>query len=434
MTSHLCCIIKTMKLNIYFKNSIFFLLILFSTAIFVFAQTQNFPAPRQEKLLNGTKLLVWTDAKAEKVFIKLRIHSGSAFDPQGKEGVMQLLSDILFPNETIKEFFIDDLGGKLEIMTNYDYIQINASGNSDKFLTIMETLATAVTNPSINKESTEKVRAALITKIKELEKNPSYVADQAVAKRLLGNFPYGRPQLGSLESLAKIDFADLLLAEQKFLTADNATIAISGNVRADFALRATKRLFGGWLKSDKKVPATFTQPDAPNKEKLVIELSNLEKEYTRSANNAPARNEKNYFAFEILEQVWQKMICPKSQFNYQPHLLRGFFVIDGINPINELPINGCSRGGSYLLIKDGKVIFPPIPQNLFDEAKSKIISDFTNNLADTWLDVETFKLNSVKDDLQKVYNVTLSDVQNIAETLVNEPSVSVVLKPTETKQ
>ncbi len=426
-----------MKFNIYFKNSIFFLLILFSTTIFVLAQTQNFPAPREEKLLNGTKLLVWTDAKAEKVVVKLRIHSGSAFDPQNKEGVMQLLSDILFPNDSIKEFFTDDLGGNLEITTNYDYIQINASGNSDKFLSIMETLATAVTNPLINKETTPIVRAALLAKVIELEKDPSYVADQAVVKRLLGNFPYGRPQLGSSESLAKIDFADLLLADQKFLTADNATISISGNVKADFALRVTKRLFGGWLKADKKVPATFTQPEAPDLKKLVVELPNLEKEYIRSAQTAPARKDNDYYAMRIFENVWQKLVCQKTQFKYQPHLLRGFFVISENNAtppnISELPINECSRGGAMLLFKDGNATFPTISQTLFDETKTKVINELGNNLADSWLDIETFKLVSVKDEVKKANSVTISDVQKIAEKILNEPNVSVIFKAIETR-
>jgi len=217
-----------MKFNKYFKNFALFLLILFAAAIYSTAQAQNFPSPRENKLLNGTKLLVWSDTKADKVAVKIRVHSGSAFDPLGKEGVMQLLSDILFPTVSTKEFFTEDLNGSFEIVSNYDYIQINASGDADKFLTILETLAPVVTNPQINKELTEKVRAALLARVQELEKNPSYVADQAAAKRLLGNFPYGRPQLGSSESLAKIDFADLLMAEQKFFTADNATITISG--------------------------------------------------------------------------------------------------------------------------------------------------------------------------------------------------------------
>ena len=79
------------------------LILLLATAAFWTAGTaQKLPEPRQEKLLNGLKLLMWPDAKADKVWVKIRIHSGSAFDPQGKEGVMKLLSDSFFPSETVK--------------------------------------------------------------------------------------------------------------------------------------------------------------------------------------------------------------------------------------------------------------------------------------------------------------------------------------------
>ena len=53
--------------------------------------------PQKEQLLNGLKVLMWPDSKADKVWVRIRIHAGSAFDPQGKEGVMQLLADNLFP-------------------------------------------------------------------------------------------------------------------------------------------------------------------------------------------------------------------------------------------------------------------------------------------------------------------------------------------------
>src|SRR5260221_9837605 len=72
---------------------------------------QSIPAPRQEKLLNGLKILMWSDAKANNVSVKIRIRAGSAFDPQGREGVMQMLADNIFPTETTREFFKDDLGG-----------------------------------------------------------------------------------------------------------------------------------------------------------------------------------------------------------------------------------------------------------------------------------------------------------------------------------
>jgi zinc protease len=441
-----------MKFNTYFKKFTFFSILSLLTVFSVFAQTPNFPEPREEKLLNGAKLLVWNDAKAEKVTIKIRIHSGSAFDPQGKEGTMQLLSDILFPNESARDFFTDDLGGNLEVITNYDYIQINASGNTDKFLTILETLATAVTNPQINKETTGKVRTALLLKVKELEKNPSYVADQAVAKRLFGNFPYGRPQLGSSESVAKIDFADILFADQKFLTADNSTIAITGNVKADFALRATKRLFGGWLKADKKVPATFAQPDKFDPKELLIEMPNLDKSFTTTATNTVGRSDKDYWATQILSKHWRKTYCfnnesSRGDLNYEPHLLRGIYFIRSSeiltkNEVNTTPNISMSSGqcSFFNLMNNGKSSYPTITQNEFDTLKQEVIADFqgklqpSTNLLDLTLDIETYKLSSVRDELQKLNAVTLADLQRVEENVRKQPVAIVkITKPTEQK-
>jgi predicted Zn-dependent peptidase len=91
------------------------------------AQRPGGPAPRQEKLLNGLKVLMWSDPAATEVRVSIRVHSGSAFDPQGKEGVMQLLADSIFPTAASKSFFTEDLGGGIEVITNYDYIQVNGA-------------------------------------------------------------------------------------------------------------------------------------------------------------------------------------------------------------------------------------------------------------------------------------------------------------------
>ncbi|HEY0459068.1 MAG TPA: pitrilysin family protein [Pyrinomonadaceae bacterium] len=433
-----------MKFNKYFKN--FALLLLLTAFVCLNARAQTFPAPRESRLLNGTRLLVWNDAKAAKVTVKLRIHSGSAFDPFAKEGVMQLLSDILFPTESTKEFFAEDLNGSFEIVTNYDYIQINTTADADKFLTVLETLAPVVTNPQINKETTEKVRAALLARVKGLENNPSYVADQTVAKRLFGNFPYGRPQLGSSESLAKIDFADILLAEQKFFTADNATIAISGNVNADFALRATKRLFGGWLKSDKKVPATFAQPDAPTANQVKVEMPNIDKTYITTAIDTVGRSDRDYWATQALSKIWKQKYCfnaasQTGELSYEPHLLRGIYYIrKNVTATENLPVSSGSCA-AFGLSADGKTVFQPITQADFETVKQSIFTDFQqktltpSGLLDVWLDAETYKLVSAKDELQKINAVTLSDVQRVEEKMRKQPTVTVSLtKQQEQKQ
>src|ERR1044072_8704073 len=180
-----------MRIKKYFIKITVLAIFLFHLAAFAPAQTTN--APRQEKLLNGLKLLVWSDKNAPKTNVSLRIHSGAAFDPAGKEGAMALLSDVLFPNLAQFEYFSEDLGGNLGITSTYDYIQIDASGDNDKILEILETLAQAITQPQIDKDTTAKIKTQRLEQLKTFEAAPQYVLDHAVIKRLFGNYPYGRP-------------------------------------------------------------------------------------------------------------------------------------------------------------------------------------------------------------------------------------------------
>ena len=401
-------------------------------------------APRQEKLLNGMKLLVWNAPAEAKVSVKLRVHSGAAFDTLGKEGTMALLADTLFPTAAAKEFFTEDLGGSLDVTSNYDYIQINATANNEQFLTMLETLANAVTNAQTDKETTAKVRAAHLEKIRELEKNPSYVADRAVAKRLFGDFPYGRPPLGTSESIAKIDFADLTLAKQRFLTADNATLAIVGNVKPDLAYRAVRRFFGAWTQADKRVPATFKQMDAPVAKEFSIELPNAEKYSTRAAFVSVARSDKDFYAMRVLTDIWQNQFCysdaaKNGAAKFESYLLRGAYVVAQDKPYsdkNESPAAG-RNPCLLLLVKDGKTVYPPISPNDFADGKARITAEYQQKIqtladsAEMWLDVDTFRLVSVKDEMSKLSSVTLADVRRVAEELQKQPIVSVVVKKSE---
>jgi len=433
--------IYIMKFKSRLKFFTILLAFLFASAGIVAAQTIKTATPTQEKLLNGMKLLVWNAPAAPKVSVKLRIHSGAAFDTLDKEGTMAMLAEILFPTEAAKEFFAEDLGGSLDITSNYDYIQIDATANDEQFLTMLETLANAVINAQTDKETTTKVRAAQIEKIKRLEKDPSYIADQAVAKRLFGDFPYGRPQMGTSESIAKIDFADLTLAKQRFLTADNATLAVTGDVKPDLVYRAARRFFGSWTQADKRVPATFRQPVIPDTKDLLIEIPNADNYFSRFATMVGARNDKDFYTTQILTRIWQNQFCYNNasksvKSKFESNLLRGIYIVSIDNSYSdrtEPPRTG--RNPCLLTLeRDGKIIYPPITQNDFDAAKSQVSAEYqqktqsTSNLAEMWLDVDTFKLASIKDETAKLNNVSFTDIQRVAENLQKQPTVKVIVK------
>lgn len=389
--------------------------------------------PRQESLLNGLKILMWNVPNADKVGLKIRIHGGSAFDPQGKEGVMRLLAENIFPTPESRDFFKDDLGGSLEIVDNYDYIQINASASPGQFLPLLETIARAVSTPTIDKETTVKLRAEQVERIKQLEKDPAYVADMAAAKRLLGTFPYGRPVNGTTDSLARIDFADLIDARQRFLTADNATLAIYGNFDPDLAYKASRRYFGSWLKSDKRVPSTFKQPDPPPGGAQIIASPVPGNFEVRFVARGYSINDKDYAASNVLARIIENRLKEKvpAEFRSNVHVrsegrtLPGIIFI-GMSGISS-PDNTKIEGNEMV----SAVIRSPITGAEFNAAKSAFVDEWNRRDAvDRWLDIDTYKMVAIGAQNQTVTNLTVADVQRVADILsAKDVAVVVVSTP-----
>ena len=407
-------------------------LILFSlVAPAIFSQT--LPAPKQEKLLNGLRVLMWPDAKASNTSIKVRIHAGSAFDPQGKEGVMQLLADNIFPNEAAREFFVEDLAGGLDVVSNYDYIEINASSKPDSFLTMLETISNAVANPTIDKETTARLRTGLSAKVAALEADPKYVADMAAAQRLLGTFPYGRPEDGSTGSLQTIVFADLVDAKSRFLTADNATITVSGNFDRDLGFRAIRRYFGAWLKSDRKVPSAFRQPDEPPTSVLNLVSPVPNAAAIRFATRGVARKDKEFPASILFTSILETrlkarvpVIHSKDLFvRNSVHTLPGIITIGFAADKDDVgKANGKIEASDLI----GKALSDPITEAEFQIAKSQFQAIWAKRDAPaTWLDVDTYKLVNAETDYRLADSVTINDVSAFAEKLRKQPFVVVVL-------
>ena len=73
---------------------------------------------------------------------------------------------------------------------------------------------------------------------------------------------------------------------------------------------------------------------------------------------------------------------------------------------------------------------PKRPLASFFLYKQEVYDDFNKkNLTDLWLDVDTYKLASVKDDTQNLKNVALADIQKIFERLKNSPEVNILFSP-----
>ena len=300
------------------------------------ATAQTNQSPDRDHLLNGLTILYGNRPGDPNVLLKLRINSGAAFDLAGKAGTMALLADAMFPEASTREYVTEQLGGRLDVATTYDSIDITLSGKASELERMIELMRNAVLNLNLSPENVATLREARIRQLSE-KQSASVIADRAVAARLFGTYPYGSPAEGTIESVGKIERADLMMARERFVNAENATLAVIGGVERTRLMRAVRQILGPWQKGDRIVPATFRQPGAVDDRILLIDQPVAKDVQVRIAVRGLSRSDPDVVAAAqlafIADQRWRSAVPEIStSVRHEAHALSGTFVFAATAP------------------------------------------------------------------------------------------------------
>ncbi len=397
----------------------------------VFAQTV--PAPERETLLNGLKILYWQQPGNPNVALKLRIHSGAAFDLADKAGMMALLSDALFPDPSTRDYVTEVLGGRLEVNTSFDAIEVTLTGKASELERMIDLLRGAVITTQLSADNVTALRNARIKMLSDKPPTAFEVANAAIAARLFGGFPYAHPVEGTVASVTKLERADLMLARERFLNADNASLAVIGGIQKARMMRALRQLLGPWAKSERSIPSTFRQSMAPDTRVLVIKHASDGNTEIRLAVRGLACSDNDSLAANLLAYIvrdrWRRLQALSSiSVRHENHFLPGMFILSAaVNTENAA--RGVSEAQDVMraLATTG-----PTPTEL-EQARALLLADVSNQLAqpesvaDAWLDVDTF--NSPRPDMiaTLVRGLSASDVQRVATRLFKDAPVATVV-------
>ena len=260
--------------------------------------------PERFELLNGLRVLLLARPGDQDVLLKLRSIAVRPLTSRAK--VAAWLCSAICSFRPCHKFFSEEMQGRLNVVTDYDSITITLQGRTREFEKIVEILRNALVTTQLTPENVAKARSGRIKIIKDTSISSSALADRAIAARLFGDFPYGRPSTGTAESLERIERGDLMLARERFLNPNNATLVIIGGVDHQRASRALRQLLGGWRKSERVIPATFQQPAVPDGRILIMNAPTEQSAEVRLAVRGLARSDPDLQAAELLAVIARK--------------------------------------------------------------------------------------------------------------------------------
>nr|HEV8011873.1 pitrilysin family protein [Bradyrhizobium sp.] len=216
------------------------------------ASSPSQAATKIQHLVSPGGIEAWfvQDATVPLIAMEYAFGGGAAQDPADKPGVGSLVSDLLdegsgdLDSKTFHER-LDRRAIELSFSSARDYFHGSLRMLKDTRDEAFDLLRMSLTSPHFDDADVERIRAQVISNLRSESSNPGALASRKFLEIAFRNHPYGRPPDGTLESIPRIDVADLKDYVRRVLAKDTLKIAVVGDIDAATLGQLLDRTFGG---------------------------------------------------------------------------------------------------------------------------------------------------------------------------------------------
>jgi len=199
-------------------------------------------------LPNGMKLIICEGHNVNLVAIDIWVRAGSINESAENCGVSHFVEHMVFkatkkygPGQIDRE--MEGVGAEVNGGTSKDYVHFYTTVASEYLGTALDVLSDAITNAQFRQEDMDKERRVVLDEIAGSDSDPSKVAVNLFARTAYGSHPYGRPAVGTRESVMRLKREDLLSYYSKYYNPENTCVVVAGDVNPKDAEAAVVRAF-----------------------------------------------------------------------------------------------------------------------------------------------------------------------------------------------
>jgi zinc protease len=258
-------------------------------------------------LPNGLQVVVVLHHEQPAVSMRLLIRAGGASDPKGKLGLAHLAASLLDQGTTTKSATetndaIDFIGGAMGAGAGTDLTYVNMVVMKDSFEAGLRMLSDMTRHPGFAQAEIDRQKQQTLSGLQVSYQDPGYVANAVFDRLVYGFHPYGLPQTGTPESLAGIGRDDLIGFHTRYFAPNNAILAIVGDVTADEAFIAAKKVFSDW-ESHEVAADQYIELPAPTRRVIVINKPDSVQTEVRVGHLGIQRKHPDYMALNLAIRI-----------------------------------------------------------------------------------------------------------------------------------
>jgi zinc protease len=234
------------------------------------SSTPSHAAAKIQHLISPGGIEAWfvQDATVPLIAMEYAFGGGATQDPADKPGVGNLVASL-----------IDEGSGDLDSKTFHERldrraIELSFTSTRDTFRGSLrmlkdtrdeafDLLRMSLTSAHFDAADVERIRSQIVSGLRRDTTNPSALAGRKFLEIAFGDHPYGRQTTGTLESVPKIDVADLKDYVRRVLAKDTLKIAVVGDVDPATLGTLLDKTFGGLPAKASLTPVADIQATKP---------------------------------------------------------------------------------------------------------------------------------------------------------------------------
>ncbi len=280
-----------------FCLSVVLILILFATAWGGEIQRLILPS--------GVRVVLEEDHSRPVVAYQIWVGVGSADERPEEAGIAHLIEHMTFKG-TDKfpqgvAAFVEGLGGEVNAYTTYDYTVYHVVMGSTFWKEAADALIDAVLHPRFLEEELQKEKEVVVEEIKMGEDDPSRTLHKLLWRRSFSVHPYGRPIIGSVESVRGFGREDLLNFHRKWYVPENMVFVGVGDFSSKDLIERLKVLFA---EAEGGIPERQRGEEPPQMVlRTLLERGPWKERYLGMAFHVPALSSPDLYPLELLSAL-----------------------------------------------------------------------------------------------------------------------------------
>ena len=220
-------------------------------------------ATNVERVISPGGIEAWLvrDATVPLVAVEYAFEGGSSQDPVSKPGVANMVAALLDEgagdlDATAFQGRMEELAIELRFWADRDYLRGSLRTLSARSDEAFDLLRLALNAPRFEPEAIERIRTQITADLRRQSTDPNTIVSKTLWSTAFPGHAYGRPEKGTLESVAQINRDELRDYPTRVLARDKLKIAVVGDIDAATTGRLIDSVFGG-------LPAKASLTDVP---------------------------------------------------------------------------------------------------------------------------------------------------------------------------